>query len=190
MSDKDLEILSVNPLSEDQRMLIENNIRLAFKFSKRFKPPCGMNYDEWQAECLCFLVDAVRRFNFGNTKFAEHAWISMRYGMYDYIRSIRSKKRDHRRTQQIDDYQESCMEDCKIKKKVKLNELREQLSNLIQRLPHPLWREIWFKRMDGKDLNEICKEVGVSRTKVKNAYKTGLISLQSMVERNNIECAI
>jgi len=179
----------IKPLTIEQQALVEDNIRLAFKFSKRFQPPCGLNHDEWQAECLFFLVHAARRYIPGKSKFSTCAWISMRYGMFDYVRDVQTNKRDWRRTQQINDDYELDAEDLSVQKKIRLDELREQLVVLIQRLPNPLWQEVWFKRMDGKELEEICKELQLSKTKIKNVYNYGLIYLQTLVARSNPELA-
>ena len=180
---------TIKPLTAEQQALVDENIRLAFKFSKRFQPPCGLNYDEWQAECLCFLVHAARRYIPGKSKFSTCAWISMRYGMFDYVRDTQTNKRDWRRTQQINDEHELGAEDLSVQKKIQMDELREELVVLIQRLPNPLWQEVWLKRMDGKVLEEICKELLLSKTKIKNVYKYGLIYLQNLVARSNPELA-
>lgn len=178
------------PLSSEQQKLVEDNVKLAFKFSKRFPPPLGLNHDEWQAECMCFLVHAARRYKPGKSQFSTYAWISMKYGMFDYLRDIKADKRDYRKTQRIGENEEFGFEDFSIKNKIKLEELREQLLVLIRQLPKPLWQEVWLKRMEGKELEEICKEIGLSKTQIKNIYKNGLNFLQTIVERNKIRLAI
>ena len=177
----------MNPLSEEQQRLVEDNIRLAFKFSKRFPPPIGLNHDEWQAECMVFLVHAARRYTPEKSQFSTYAWASMRYGMFDYLTGIKSVRRDYRRTQRIGEDEDLGAEDFSTERKIRSEEAREQLLVLIRRMPKPLWQEVWIKRMEGKEIDEICAEVGLPKTKVKNVYKNGLISLQSMVARNNIQ---
>ena len=179
----------MNPLNEDQQLLVEDNIKLALKFSRRFQPPHGLNHDEWQAECMVFLVHAARRYDPSKSKFSTHAWISMRYGMFDYIREIQSVKKDYRRTQRIGEDEDLGAEDLSTERKIKLDECREQLLALIRRLPKPLWQEVWLKRMEGKDLGEICKEVQLSRVKIKNVYKDGLNYLQTLAVRSNAQLA-
>ena len=178
------------PLSPEQQKLVEDNIRLAFKFSKRFPPPLGLNHDEWQAECMVFLFHAARRYKPGKSQFSTYAWISMKYGMFDYLNALKADKRDYRKTQRIGEDEDFGFEDFSIRNKIKLEELREQLLVLIKQLPNQLWQEVWLKRMEGKELEEICAEIGLPKSQIKNIYKNGLNFLQTIVERNKIRIAI
>jgi hypothetical protein len=44
--------------------------------------------------------------------------------------------------------------------------------------------------MEGKELEEICAEIGLTKSQIKNIYKNGLNFLQTIVERNKIRIAI
>ena len=178
------------PLNLEQQKLIEDNIKLAFKFSKRFPPPFDLNQDEWQSECMVFLVHAARRYKPSKSQFSTYAWISMKFGMCDHFRNIKADKRDCRKTQRIGEDEDFGFEDFSIRNKIKLEELREQLLILIKQMPKPLWQEVWMKRMDGKEREEICTEIGLTKNQIKNIYKNGLNFLQTIVERNKIKIAI
>lgn len=114
----------------------------------------------------------------------------MKYGMFDYLNALKADKRDYRKTQRIGEDEDFGFEDFSIRNKIKLEELREQLLVLIKQLPKQLWQEVWLKRMEGKELEEICIEIGLTKSQIKNIYKNGLNFLQTIAERNKIKIAI
>lgn len=180
----------MKPLTEEQQKLVEDNLRLAFKFAKRYRKPNGMTEEDWEAECLFGLVNAARLFNAEKSKFSTYAYASMRYGMFEYLERISSLKRDYRKTQRIGEEQDVGVEDFFLEKKMDLEESREQLFGFVKRLPRPEWREVWLLRLEGKTVDQISAELKITRNKTKQIYTTSLSWLQSMVARNEIKPAI
>ncbi len=50
-------------LTEEQQRIVEENIRLAYMMARKYRPPYGMDFEDWQAECLVQLAKAVRIHN-------------------------------------------------------------------------------------------------------------------------------
>lgn len=48
-----------NPLTEEQREAVENNIKLAYFYYSKFRKPSGIDPDDWMQECLICLCAAV-----------------------------------------------------------------------------------------------------------------------------------
>ncbi len=47
-------------LTEEQQRIVEENIRLAYMMARKYRPPYGMDFEDWEAECLMQLAHAVR----------------------------------------------------------------------------------------------------------------------------------
>jgi len=47
-------------LTEEQQRIVEENMRLALMMSCKYRPPIGMDREDWQSECMVQLAKAVR----------------------------------------------------------------------------------------------------------------------------------
>lgn len=46
-------------LTEEQQRVVETNIRMAYMMAHKYRPPYGMDFDDWKTECLIQLARAV-----------------------------------------------------------------------------------------------------------------------------------
>jgi DNA-directed RNA polymerase specialized sigma subunit len=50
-------------LTDAEKKVVEDNIRLGFYFAQKFRPPFGMDKEDWEAECLMQLARSVKYFH-------------------------------------------------------------------------------------------------------------------------------
>jgi RNA polymerase sigma factor (sigma-70 family) len=48
------------PLTAEQKLMVEENLRLVYFLSRKYRPPLGMDLDDWQSEVMVELVRAVK----------------------------------------------------------------------------------------------------------------------------------
>ena len=48
------------PLTPEQKVMVEENLRLVYFLSRKYRPPLGMDQDDWQSEVMVQLVRAVQ----------------------------------------------------------------------------------------------------------------------------------
>ena len=71
-------------LTAEQQKLVDENLGLAYKFSRKYRPPAyGISQDEWVAECLYRLVIAAAGYKPElGFQFSTYAFHSFRHGMW------------------------------------------------------------------------------------------------------------
>lgn len=75
-------------LNDDQRQQAEDRFEQAMRMAKRFRPPPGMDSDEWQSEVLLVLVEAVATTD-RNANFEAHFYMRTRFRRLQLIRKHR-----------------------------------------------------------------------------------------------------
>ena len=76
----------MEPLTQEQQHQAEERIELALRVARRFRRPFWMTPDEWQAEALHVLVEAVATQE-RNDNFEAHLCVRLRYRRMQLNRS-------------------------------------------------------------------------------------------------------
>ena len=75
-------------LTDGERQQAEDRFEQAKRMAKRFKPPPGMDADEWESEVLLVLVEAVATTD-RNANFEAHFYMRCRFRRMQLIRKHR-----------------------------------------------------------------------------------------------------
>lgn len=156
-------------LTESQKKLAADNYKLALKFANTRRPPSGMDYEEWIAECFYLLVRAARKFDpelgFSFSSYAYRAMERGRWAVYKQRKQIRASATLDPITgkvlelEHLEDYREAKPGQIE---KLEASQTHAEVDGLVRALPADL-RLYMRQRMKGLSFRDMAAEWGVSR---------------------------
>jgi len=152
-------------LTREQQELVEQNISLAYWFSRRMRKPADMTHEEWESECLLALVIAAESYDPELGSFSCYVGVCVRsrrsHCVNYYTRSKRTGK-----TIALGKLEPLvASSECVDAKAISRDEQR-WCRELVARLPQP-HRCIMLRRLANETLKEIGNSLGLTRERIR-----------------------
>jgi RNA polymerase sigma factor (sigma-70 family) len=174
-------------LTPEQQRLAADNVGLAYQFASKNSPPGGMDYEEWESECLLRLCLAAGTYRPEmGWKFSTYAVRCLQSGWCHVQVHNTREMRDYRRRLTIGEMDVHIRD--RSEKGACLNEVRAQLDALLARLPERE-RLVLRGRANGKFLTEIGRELGITRERVRQIQERALFRLWRYVRLKRLDFA-
>jgi len=154
--------MAVVRLTEEQQGMAVERMELARQVSRRFKVPAGIDREEWEAECLLVLVEALGSMD-RNTNFGAHLYMLCRF---------RRMQINARRRPLVG----FCFTDVLEAKATRASQLDEVLEGVS-----PVDSDIIRLRMNGGRWETIGKAYGVSGRTIQRRHRAALGKLRREV---------
>jgi RNA polymerase sigma factor (sigma-70 family) len=179
------------PLTAEQQVLVEQNVRLAHAYANSRAIPRGMSPDDWHAECVFQLVRAATTYDPTRGTFATWAYKHMDYVAIHWRNYWGAVGRNLHTTSQLSEVMERGLEG---ESGVSLDSLQrkevvDQYLTLVAVLPDT-WQDSVRRICAGESYESIGASTGRSRQAIDQEAKRAFKFLRSWVERQGMECAI
>lgn len=174
-------------LTPEQQRLVEENLRLAYSHARNNRAPAGMDYEEWEAECLWRLCLAAGTFDPSlGWKFSTYAIRCFQSGWIAVNTHQTRECRDWRRMSNLGERDTWAVDPKPLLDP--LGQVREQLRGLLALLSEKE-REVLQGRANGLILGDIGAKLGVTRERVRQIQAMALAKLGRHVVRAQMEYA-
>lgn len=182
----------IHPLTEDQRLLVEQNKALAHRYANSHRVPFGMDKEDWHSECLLQLVRAATTYDPARGAFSTWAWVYMDLILPHWAAYWSAECRAKVRTKTLGDVTVRGLADAESNAVGGMiwDDVQKQYEKLMSALPAD-WREVVRQVVaEEKTFRAIGAERGVSRQAIEQQYKRALDYLGSFVRQQGMECAL
>ncbi len=188
----------MTPLTEAQQKLVEDNYwmakHVALNLYQKMCWKAGMTIDERTAEAAAGLVLAAQRYDPQKGKFSSYSyyWAKQRLfrGAYERLRQLNSCVLES----DLDEPMPEEMDYRSLRMGGEFNELKNELESVVEVLPtlpprlhHILCLRYGIKCEQMDTLEEIGKEIGVSRERIRQLIDVGLDILRKRLDNIDIE---
>lgn len=177
---------SGSQLTEERKQMVVENIKLANYAASKFKPPIGMDHDDWYQECLIMLCKIAVKFDeTGSAKLSTYYMESIWRKRSEIFRANTRANRDIRKTKpfghELDYFVNSRSEAWEALVKLVDSESFERVDNLIRLLPKDSWKQIARMKADGISEKLISQKLGVTVLSVRSAWGRALRFLRKFL---------
>ncbi len=157
-------------LTNTQQKLAEDNIGLAYYFANKYRPPEGLDRDEWQLECLYRLCRAACTYTPGLGAFTTYAHKAMFNQRIKLNIKARQAKRDTSREATLTDAAASRLAAPEQPETVDNRDyIRACLGSLSLRE-----RVVLLRNAQGMTIRELGERLGVSYQRVQQIHARAL----------------
>ena len=171
-------------LTAEQQRLVDENLGLAYKFSRKYRPPAyGITQDEWEAECLYRLVIAAAGYKPElGFKFSTYAFHSFRHGMWR-LGAMQKRNNEVNSLTEIE-----CLIPAPSIDMDRGRHARAQLENLLPLLDER-GASILRQRMAGMTLAALAEHFKICKERVRQIQDNAIRELNQHCKKHGIEYA-
>lgn len=178
--------MSTRKLTPEQQELVTANMALAFDYARKNSPPGGMDFQEWESECLYRLCIAASTYKPElGWAFSTYAVKCLSTGWCTVQHHMTREMRDYRRHSRMGDLDILVVDQRRADTS---EDVKAQLDSLLARLPERE-RLVLQGRAGGKILTEIGEELGITRERVRQIQERALTRLWRHVRIQGLEYA-
>jgi len=177
-------------LTEEQRQLVGDNIGLVNGFARRWKCPSFLTEEDWKSELSVAVMRCVLTYTAEKGAFSTYAFNSMRFARQRVYEQWYSVKSTTLRSVSIFGEDGKTVFDPGVEidpsTQLGLEDARDTIKILTTRLPG-MYRRITESILDGKGFSEISREMGVSKQRVNDIYKSSIVRMKRIAASMNME---
>jgi RNA polymerase sigma factor (sigma-70 family) len=171
-------------LTAEQQNLVDDNLALAYKFSRKYRPPAyGISQDEWVAECLYRLVIAAAGYKPElGFRFSTYAFHSFRHGMWR-LGAMQKRNNQVNSLTETEGYIPGPSIDMDRGRYA-----RAQLETLLPLLDER-GASVLRQRMAGMTLAALAEHFKISKERVRQVQASAIQQLNQHIRKNGIQYA-
>ena len=183
--------VSDGEMTEYQRQLVEQNIRLVSFAHRQYSAPAGMDSEEWQSELMFILCRAAIAFEPDRGfQFSTYFINTVRFTKKNILRWNYSIKRDIRKNVRIDkDGFDLPAGDFDPGAKLQNLEARNQYKELIKLLPIREWVQIGELKLEGYNHREIGCIMKRTKKSIGNSWLSAVEYIRKHIRAKGLEMA-
>lgn len=152
-------------LTRQQQELVEQNIPLAYWFSKRVKAPLDLTVEEWESECLLSLVIAAESHDPSVGSYSNYVGVVVR-SRRSHIINYHTRQKRVGRTIALGNLEPFVAASDSVEAEAISKDDQRKCRELIARLPMP-HREIMQRRLLDETLDSIGQSMGLTRERIR-----------------------